>query len=252
MIEALAVPGATPLHALRPHTKVVSLVLFVLAVVSTPREVVFAYVAYAAIVVALARLARLPLRTLARRLSIELPFLAFALALPFASSGERTSLLGLVDVSRPGLWAAWGIVAKATIGLAAAVVVVATTPAADLLRGLQRLRVPGALTAIATGMVRYLDLIAGELRRLQIARVSRGDDARWLGRARALAATVGALFVRTFERGERVHLAMSARGWTGTMPVLDAGPATPREWATVLAVPLLAAAISATAWGSLG
>jgi cobalt/nickel transport system permease protein len=35
-----------------------------------------------------------------------------------------------------------------------------------------------------------------------------------------LARSLGALFIRSYERGERVHLAMLARGYDGTMPVL--------------------------------
>ena len=33
-----------------------------------------------------------------------------------------------------------------------------------------------------------------------------------------LARSAGALFIRSFERGERVHLAMLSRGYTGRMP----------------------------------
>ena len=115
------------------------------------------------------------------------------------------------------------IIAKATLGTAATVVLAWSTPVADLLAGFDRLHVPRALTAIAGFMVRYLDVVAGELHRLQIARVSRGDDPRWLWQARAVATTAGATFIRSFERGERVHHAMLARGFTGTFPTTTTG-----------------------------
>jgi cobalt/nickel transport system permease protein len=82
--------------------------------------------------------------------------------------------------------------------------------------------------------------VLGELRRMRLARVQRGDDARWLWQARGTGRTVGALVVRTFERGERVHVAMLARGYDGTMPTLDLSPAaSPLAWAGVAVVATL-------------
>jgi cobalt/nickel transport system permease protein len=55
-----------------------------------------------------------------------------------------------------------------------------------------------------------------------------------------LAASSGALFVRSYERGERVHLAMLSRGFSGRLPSVSSLTATPREWALAL-VPAAAA-----------
>ena len=98
---------------------------------------------------------------------------------------------------------------------------------------------------IASFMLRYADVIAGEMRRMRIARESRCFTARSVRGWRTLGHAAGALFVRCYERGERVHLAMLARGYTGTMPV-GAGPvAAPRAWATALALPVAAGAVLA-------
>ena len=96
----------------------------------------------------------------------------------------------------------------------------ATTTPADLLRGLERLRVPKVLVSIAGFMVRYLTILTGEAERMRVARQSRGYEPRWLWQAGAMGASVGTLFVRAYERGERVHLAMCSRGYDGTMPEL--------------------------------
>ena len=61
-------------------------------------------------------------------------------------------------------------------------------------------------------MLRYLDVLVGEARRMRVARISRGDDPRFLWQLRGFAAGIGALFLRAFERGERVYLAMVSRG----------------------------------------
>jgi cobalt/nickel transport system permease protein len=62
---------------------------------------------------------------------------------------------------------------------------------------------------------------------------------------RTLGHAAGALFVRCYERGERVHLAMLARGYTGTMPAREGAAAGPRAWATAFALPVAAGAVLA-------
>jgi cobalt/nickel transport system permease protein len=171
----------------------------------------------------------------------------FAVFLPLVGQGSRVEVLGL-SLALDGLWAAWNILVKGTLGVAATVVMAATTPVPEILHGLERLRLPKAFTMIAGFMIRYADVIAGEAGRMRIARVSRGYDPRWIWQARALASSAGTLFIRSYERGERVHLAMISRGFTGSMPVLDELAATRAQWLAALAVPGLAAAVCLTAW----
>ena len=244
----LYLPGASPLHRARPQCKIAASLLFVLAVVATPREALWAYGLYALLLVGIARVGRVPLAFLARRLVVEVPFLLFAVLLPVVGQGERVEVLGL-PLAREGLWAAWNILVKGTLGVAASVIVAATTPVPELLRGLERLRLPRAFTTIAGFMVRYADVIADELRRMRVARLSRGYDPRWIWQARAVAATAGAMFIRSYERGERVYLAMVSRGYAGSMPVLEDLAASRRQWLAALAVPATAALVAATAWG---
>jgi cobalt/nickel transport system permease protein len=80
-------------------------------------------------------------------------------------------------------------------------------------------------------------VVVDDLQRMRIARESRGAPPGWLGQLRAVAAGVGALFVRTYERGERVHQAMLARGWTGRSRLLMTAPASGRQWAAAAALP---------------
>ncbi|MFB7938094.1 cobalt ECF transporter T component CbiQ [Streptomyces sp. NPDC056049] len=231
--------GDSPVHRLPPHTKLAAVLGFVLVVVTTPREAVWAFAGYAALIGAVAALARVPAGFLLRRLAIELPFVGFALLMPFVVPGEQTELLG-VSVSVPGLWGAWNILAKGTLGVAASVLLAATTELRALVLGLQRLGLPSLLVQIASFMIRYGDVITDELRRMSIARRSRGFEARGVRHWGVLAKTAGALFIRSYERGERVHLAMISRGYTGTMPLLDERPTTRAQWTTALALPLAA------------
>jgi cobalt/nickel transport system permease protein len=150
-------------------------------------------------------------------------------------------------VSASGLWAAWNIGAKATIGLTVSIVLTATTPIPDLIRGLGALRVPAVVTSIMTFMVRYAEVIAAEAHRMRIARLARAHNPRWFWQARAIAHSVGTLFVRSYERGERVHLAMLSRGYVGTMPDIGGRTTPVRDWLAAAAVPAAAAAIALVA-----
>ncbi|MGQ0617715.1 MAG: cobalt ECF transporter T component CbiQ [Acidimicrobiia bacterium] len=239
-VGGLYLDASTPVHALAPEAKLAATVAFVLAVVITPRHAVWAFAVDLAVLVSVAAMAQLSPAVVVRRMRVEVPFLAFALFLPFVGGGPHADMLGL-SLSEPGLWAAWNIVVKGTLGVMASVVLAATTPVGDLLRGLDRLGLPRPITAIAGFMVRYLDVIIGEARRAQVARLSRADDPRWLWQAKGLAAGSGTLFVRAYERGERVYLAMCSRGYAGAMPELDdrsaRGPS--RAWAA--AAPMVAA-----------
>jgi cobalt/nickel transport system permease protein len=67
-------------------------------------------------------------------------------------------------------------------------------------------------------MVRYLDVVTGEMHRMRIAAEARGFSARNPRHWPVLARSTGALFIRSYERGERIHLAMLSRGYAGRMP----------------------------------
>jgi cobalt/nickel transport system permease protein len=225
--EEVVATVETPLHRAPAECKVLATVLFVLAVALIPRgQMVWPYLVDAALLAAVAIAARAPLSLLAGRLAIEAPFVLFVVVLPFAAED--------------GLWLAFGILAKATLAVLATGVLAWTTPAPDILHGAERLHVPRTLIAIAGFALRYLQVVLDELRRMRLARVQRGDDPRWLWQARGTGPLVGALVVRTFERGERVHVAMLARGYDGRMPALDLTPAgRPPAWAAVVGVATL-------------
>ncbi len=240
------VAGSGTIHRLPPQCKLAAALLFVVAVVSTPREQIWAFAAHGTLLAAVAVIGRVPLRFVARRLVIEVPFVIFAVLMPFVGQGPHIDVIGL-HLSQPGLWAAWGIIAKGTLGVAATVLLTATTPVPHLLSGLQRLRMPRVLVAIMGFMIRYGEVVGAEMHRMRIARASRGDDPRWLWQTRGLAQMSGALFVRSYERGERVYLAMESRGYVGTMPDVERPPAG-LAWPACLVLPLAAFGLSAAAW----
>ncbi|MGW2030608.1 MULTISPECIES: cobalt ECF transporter T component CbiQ [Streptomyces] len=239
--------GHSPVHGLPPHTKLAAALLFVVVVVSTPREAMWAFAVYAVLLAAVAHRARVPARFLLGRLLIEVPFVAFAVLMPFVAEGERVHVLGL-SLSVNGLWGAWNVLAKGTLGVAASVLLAATTELRELLLGLQRLKLPPLLVQIASFMIRYGDVITDEMRRMRIARESRGFEAKGVRHWGVLAKSAGALFIRSYERGERVHLAMVSRGYAGSMPVIDEVTASGAQWRHALSLPCAALVVCLLGW----
>ncbi|MDQ1046198.1 cobalt ECF transporter T component CbiQ [Streptomyces sp. V4I2] len=239
--------GHSPVHGLPPHTKLAATFAFVVVVVSTPREAMWAFGLYAVLLAGVAYAARVPAGFLLKRLLIEVPFVAFAVLMPFVAEGERVEVLGL-QLSVSGLWGAWNVLAKGTLGVAASVLLASTTELRELLLGLQRLRLPPLLVQIASFMIRYGDVIADEMRRMRIARESRGFEASGVKHWGVLAKSAGALFIRSYERGERVHLAMISRGYAGSMPVIDEVTASRAQWSYALTLPLTALVVCLLGW----
>jgi cobalt/nickel transport system permease protein len=234
------------LHRLAPETKIVAALGAVLCVALTPREAVWAFAVYTLVVSTLIAISRITFRFVLKRLLVVLPFILFAVFIPFVGTGETTEILG-VHMSISGLWAAWNIMAKAVLGASLSILLTATTEIPEIIRGMGVLRVPVLFTSIAAFMIRYLELISEEFGRMRVAMTARGYDPRWLTQARPIATSAGALFVRSYERGERVHSAMLARGFTGEMPAIRRVTVDSGQWFLVLAVVAVFAVVSVSA-----
>lgn len=217
------------MHRLAPQVKIVCAFVAVLCVVATDRDRFEAFGFYLLVLLAVWSLARIPPGWFAPRALIELPFVLLALLLPFVGTGQRTNVLG-ISLSIEGTLAGWNILAKGTLGVLVALTLTATTTRADMLLGLRRLHLPRSCTTIAGLMLRYAEILVAQARTMRIARICRGHDPRFLWQAGATARGIGVLFLRGYERGERVHTAMLARGWTGAMPELRTDSVSVRGW----------------------
>jgi len=144
-------------------------------------------------------------------------------------------VLGL-SLSQAGLWDMWNLLAKSLLGLLTVIILGATTEVADLLRGLSALRVPGLVTSILGFMVRYIDVVVSDLNRMRLALAARGHEASGITQWGPYGRAMGTMFIRTYERGERVYLAMESRGYAGEMPPSSLIKATPVEWAVAAVI----------------
>lgn len=238
------------IHDLPAHVKVVAALTFVFIAVLTPVHAVWAFAGYFALLALVISASKLSPALVARRMVVEVPFLLFAVLMPFFGAAPYIAV-GPLNLSEAGTWAAFGILVKGTIGVVTSITLAATTRARDLLQGLERIGVPDLLVQIASFMLRYSAVVTDELSRMKVARESRGFSASGVKHWRVLGQSAGALFIRSYERGERVHLAMLSRGYNGLFVDLYKVDVARSQWIVALALPLCALAILALAWITL-
>lgn len=211
----------SPMQRVDARVKAVCALVMIVAIVTTPVERVLPFAAYFAILATVFLLSRIPLAHIAARLVIVIPFLlCFALVTPFVPhySGEPGQAIGVLSLKYypSGMIVLVSVTAKAFGGVLCIVALTATTPFAELLRGLERLRVPRLFLVLLSFAYRYLFLFVDEMERMKRARDARSfGGSRWW-HARVLGRMTGTMFLRSFERGERVYGAMAARGFDGT------------------------------------
>lgn len=204
------------------RAKFVACAAVIVICVSTPRGAPGEWAAlagYALVPAAVLLLSRLPVRFILGRLLLLLPFAAAtAVFMPFMEAGPGEEYLwrwGPLHVS-PGGLTAWGdATGKAVVAAACLVLLSATTPFGKLLRGLRGLGAPRLFVMTAESAHRFLFTSWEEARRLRRAASARGWTGRRLRETADVGRIIGALFLRSCERGERVYAAMLARGWDG-------------------------------------
>jgi cobalt/nickel transport system permease protein len=100
-------------------------------------------------------------------------------------------------------------------------VLTSTTKFPTLLKAFERLKMPKVMLMIISFMYRYIFVITDEMMSMKRARDSRAFGGSIVWHTKTAGAIIGTLFVRSYERAERVYLAMASRGFTGTIKVLE-------------------------------
>ncbi len=195
---------------LDPRLKLIFTLVFVVGIVLTPVRWWPLYLAEGGVILLAYAATGQPWRLLATRLAVMLPFLV---------------LIATSVVLARALQTGWGlaiqILARALLSLSAMVTLVASTPFPKILVAMAQLRVPSIFLSILAFMYRYLFVLLDELARMRRARLARTFEQRSRTELLVVANFTGILFVRAFERAERVYAAMCARGWDGTVRYLD-------------------------------
>jgi cobalt/nickel transport system permease protein len=209
-------------HELAPHTRVLCAVGMVFAIALTPNGRWWTWGIYGVAVLSLILASRVTLPVLLHRVAVEFVFIGVViLGTLFRDGGEVYWSWGIFRVTSEGLAALGSVALKALLSLLTVNVLVLTTSIADLLRAFVTLKMPPLLVAIIASMVRYIALLVDEFTSMRRAALSRNlmGSPNW--QRLVVGNMIGALFIRTFDRGERIYQAMLSRGYTGLLPAID-------------------------------
>ena len=242
----------TPVHRLDPAAKTVALLAVVLATVLVGRDHFLPILPVAVALSAYHVLARAPAWYVAKRLLMVSPFAVTIVVLfPFLEPGRPVWTLPLgtwaLEVTEQGLLRAGHLAARFLLCAWATVLLMATTRFQDVLQALERLHVPRVFVVQLAFLYRYLWILLDEGMRLRMARAARdGGAGPWRLRLQSSVGVVGVLFLRTYDRAERIYWAMTARGFDGTLHGTTAAHMHRKDWVFVIAV--CAAAVALVVW----
>lgn len=236
-------PGDSPIHQLDARLKFVLTLAFILTSALTPVGAWPVYVLLLALILAVEILSELGVGFVLKRAALALPFALAALPVIFTLEGAPLFTIPLgpwsLTVYGAGLERFISIALKSWISVQAAIVLATSTPFPDLLMAMRAVKVPRLLVAIFGLMWRYLFVLADEALRLMRARASRsgqsdqeglktGGSVAW--RARVAGGMAGSLFIRAFERSDRIYMAMVSRGYDGEVRAAPLPPFAPLNW----------------------
>jgi len=227
--------GTSPLHRWDVRCKIVTILVYSFMIVSlahlTPALAAVA-VSLLVLVVARASLVKVLMRLLAITGFVGMFFVVMPLTAP-VHPGDTVVIFGglkWLGFNLRGLQLAATIAAKAVAITLLMEPLLSTAPLPVTLHGLSRLGAPEIIGQMVLLSYRYLHVFRHEARRMSSGMRVRGFRKRTdLQTLRAVANFLGMLFVRSFERTERVFDAMRARGYRGRFPEPDAPPMTAKD-----------------------
>jgi len=245
----------SPLHRLDPRVKLVLTLAFILTTTLVPAGVWPAYILLLALVLSVEILSELGVGYVLKRSLLALPFVLAAFPLVFTMEGAPLLKVAIfswrLTASIEGLERFASIAVKSWISVQAAILLASSTPFPELLVAMRLVRIPRLLVAIFGLMWRYLFVLADEALRLMRARLARSSASGLPGaktgrsvlfRARVTGGMAGNLFLRAFERSDRIYMAMLSRGYDGevrSLPLANIRPV--HGWVLAIGLGTLAA-----------
>lgn len=217
------------LHRLDPRVKVLVTIIYIISNAILPDRAWLAYFVAWLFLIFANQLSGLGYIYTFKRSFIALPFALIAITVLFSVQGNP--LLKITDsliITDAGLLKFISILIRSWLSVQMAILLVATTRFPDLIHALEHLKVPAILTTIIAFLYRYLFVLTDEVHRMIRARESRsgavtgirsGGGVLW--RAKIAGNMAGQLFLRSYERSDRIYNAMLSRGYAGHLYTLN-------------------------------
>ncbi len=218
--------GSSLVHRLDPRTKLLGALAFITLVVVTPNGKWLAFGVYFLIAWFLVIMSRVPPGYVLRRSLVILPFVGvLAVFAPFFIQGQVLAGVKIgpwnISITREGLLLFSSVLIKSWISVTNLILLTSTTSFSRLLKGMERLHMPYLLVMLLSFMYRYIFILTDEVMRMKQARDSRNFSGSRGWQLKTIGNMIGTLFIRSYERGERVYASMMSRGFDGQSRSLD-------------------------------
>ncbi len=248
-------------HDLDPRIKLLITVLFILSNALLPDGSWPAFALAWLLLLVANDLSGLGLGFTFKRSAVALPFGLVAISAIFAPQGSPLAVwdLGFITLvpTDLGLIRFISIMIRSWLSVQVAILLVATTQFPDLLHALEHLRLPRTLTTIIAFLFRYLFVLTNEVFRILRAREARsaglpgvkgGGSLAW--RIKTTGSMAGQLFLRSYERSDRIYQAMISRGYTGHIRTLNPHQMNRRDWSSLFISIFIFMIIQFIGWAS--
>lgn len=202
----------TAVHRLHPLAKLISSLVYIIVVISYGRYDFTRLAPFLFYPFVMMALAELPYKLMLSRILIALPFCLFAGIANVILERDAAFIVGGFVVSF-GVLSLSTILLKMYLSVMAALMLVATTPFTELTAQLRRLRVPVTFVMVFEMTFRYIGVLFEEVRSMSLAYRLRAGG-RKAPEMRHMGSFIGQIFLRGFDRAERVHAAMRCRGYS--------------------------------------
>jgi cobalt/nickel transport system permease protein len=231
--------GDSFFHRLDGRVKFMAAVIYTAGVLSLPKDAPAVVVCYAVAPFAILVWSGIPLWFVCRRILAVCPFvLILALSCPLYDKTPYVLSIGAKEFSLTVGWLRCiAILVKFVVTMLTLFALVCTTRFAELLAGLEKMKVPRILVIQLSMLYRYLFVLVDRVHHILRARNTR--KLRNLGFRReteVAAAMAGSLFIRSIETSQKIHIAMQARGFCGQFHSIRTMKITRRDGFFIAAV----------------
>ena len=240
-------PRTSPVHALDRRVKFVLTVAFILTASLTPVAAWPVYILLFALMLSVEILSGLGIGYVMKRALLALPFVLAAFPVIFTNG--QTALFSFsigswtLIAHAEGLARFVSVALKSWLSVQAVIVMASSTPFPELLQAMRAVGIPRLLVGMFGLMWHYLFVLVDEALRLMRARAARSGQSALAGtrsggsvlwRARVTGGMAGNLFLRAFERSDRIYVAMLSRGYDGEVRLMPLTTMTGATWIVLL------------------
>ena len=215
--------GDSIVHKLDPRLKIIMMLFYIMAVVMTGFDHLIYLIYLTFFLLVLSMMSNVSLfHFLSKLMRIYPMFFFVSLLILFVPSSSPIYFEWyLIRIYQDGLQNFILINLKSVIIMFMSLLLMSTTDYMLLLKGLEKFRIPKIIIAILSFLYRFMFLLIDEIERLWMAYRSRYIELSFWKRLKYMGKKIGILFIRTYERGERVYLSMDARGFKGEIRTIE-------------------------------